>query len=117
MPRIRRARSDMRTLAAALLFCYACAAQANLTAEQLVAFVKSSVERKMTDAEISRYLRTVKLSQRLSERQFEELLTIGLGQRSLQAMHAIHDASGAMPLAEAPAAKPVQLPPPPSLQE
>src|SRR5205085_693391 len=63
-------------------------------------FVKSSLERKMTDAEISRYLRTVKLSQRLSDNQFEDLLTIGLGQRSLQALHAIHDASSAMPSAE-----------------
>jgi len=84
----------MRTLAAALLFCYACAAQNTLTAEQLIGFVKSSVERKMTDVEISRYLRTVKLNQRLSDAQFEDLLTVGLGQRTLQALHAIHDQGG-----------------------
>jgi hypothetical protein len=107
----------MRTLAAALLFCYACAAQNPLTADQLVGFVKSSIERKMTDVEISRYLRGVKMSQRLSESQFEDLLTIGLGQRSLQALHAIHDASQGLPLAptaEAPVAK---LPPVPTQQE
>jgi hypothetical protein len=108
----------MRTLAAALLFCFACAAQSTLTAEQLMAFVKSSVERKMTDAEISRYLRTVKLSQQLSESQFEDLLTIGLGQRSLQVLHAIHDASQGLPPAPATAAvKLVQLPPPPTAPE
>src|SRR5207248_1261037 len=107
----RRARNNMRMLAAALLFCLACAAQTALTADQLIAFVKSSVERRMTDAEISRYLRTVKLSQRLSDSQFEDLVTAGLGQRSLQALHALHDQSKSLPLAEAPATPAVQLPP------
>jgi hypothetical protein len=107
----------MRALAAALLFCFACAAQSTLTAEQLIGFVKSSVERKMTDVEISRYLRTVKLSQRLSESQFEDLLTIGLGQRSLQALHAIHDQSQGLPPAPAAAVRTVQLPPAPAAQE
>jgi hypothetical protein len=109
----------MRTLAAALLFCYACAAQNNLTAEQLIGFVKSSVERKMTDVEISRYLHTVKLSQRLSDAQFEDLLTIGLGQRSLQALHAIRDQAQSLPVPIAPAVTPKmsQLPPVPSQQE
>jgi hypothetical protein len=109
----------MRTLAAALLFCYACAAQNTLTAEQLIGFVKSSVERKMNDVEISRYLHTVKLSQRLSDAQFEDLLTIGLGQRSLQALHAIRDQAQSLPVPIAPAvtAKMSQLPPVPSQQE
>ena len=109
----------MRALAAFLLCCFACAAQNTLTAEQLIAFVKSSVERKMTDTEISRYLRTVKLGERLSESQFEDLVTAGLGQRSLQALHAIHDASKTLPLA-APtggAKAALQLPPEPSPQE
>jgi hypothetical protein len=110
----------MRTVAAALVVCLICAAQAPLTADQLIAFVKSSVERKMTDTEISRYLRTVKLSQRLSDAQFEDLLTIGLGQRSLQALHTLHDQSQSMPLPAAsgvPAKAAVQLPPPPNAQE
>jgi hypothetical protein len=107
----------MRLFAAALLFCYALAAQSTLTAEQLVGFVKSSVERKMTDVEISRYLRTVKLRERLSESQFEELLTIGLGQRSLQALHTIHDQSQGLPLAAASAGRPAPTAPPPSEQE
>src|SRR5689334_2102470 len=109
----------MRTLAAALLFCYACVAQTTLTAEQLIGFVKSSVERKMTDVEISRYLRTVKLNQRLSDSQFEDLLTIGLGQRSLQALHAIHDQAQTLPLPVAPAATLTvsRIPPPPTQQE
>jgi hypothetical protein len=71
----------------------------------------------MTDAEIWRYLRTVKLSQRLSDNQFEDLVTAGLGQRSLQALHALHDQSKSLPLADAPAVPAVQLPPPPSAQE
>jgi hypothetical protein len=106
-------------LAVAILFCYVCAAQTALTAEQLIGFVKSSVERKMTDVEISRFLRTVKLSQRLSESQFEELLTIGLGQRSLQALHAIQDQSQGLPLptASVAAVKVVQQPPAPTAQE
>jgi hypothetical protein len=109
----------MRTFAAALLFCYACAAQNTLTAEQLIGFVKSSVERKMTDVEISRYLRTVKLNQRLSDAQFEDLLTVGLGQRTLQALHAIHDQAQLLPLPMAPAVTPKasQLPPVLSSQE
>ena len=107
----------LRALAAALLFPLACAAQTSLTAEQLVAFVKSSIEQKMSDAEVSRYLRTVRLSQRLSESQFEDLVTAGLGQRSLQALHAIHDQSQSLPEAEAPVARTAQLPPTPSPSE
>jgi hypothetical protein len=107
----------MRAIAAALLFCYVCAAQNTLTAEQLIGFVKSSIERKMTDVEIARYLRTVKLSQRLSDSQFEDLLTAGLGQRTLQALHAIQDQSQGLPLAPAVAGKIVQLPPAPTRQE
>jgi len=107
----------MRLIAAALLICYAAAAQNTLSADQLIGFVKSSVERKMTDVEISRFLRTVKLHERLSESQFEELLTIGLGQRSLQALHTIHDQSQGLPLAAATAGKPAPQPPAPSQQE
>jgi hypothetical protein len=107
----------MRKLAVAVLLCCACAGQSPLTAEQLIAFVKSSIERKMTDAEIARYLRTVKMSQRLSESQFEDLLTAGLGQRSLQALHAIQDQSQSLPQADAPMVKAAPLPPPPTLAE
>src|SRR5690242_1626923 len=104
----------MRALAAFLLCCFFCAAQNPITADQLIAFVKSSVERKMTDTEISRYLRTVKLSERLSESQFEDLVTAGLGSRSLQALHAIHDQSKDLPLATPAATPAIHLPPAPS---
>jgi hypothetical protein len=109
----------LRSAAAALLFCIACAAQNSLTADQLVAFVKSSIEQHLTDAEISRYLKSVKLTRRLSDSQFESLLTIGLGPRSLQALHAIHDQAQTQSLPSAePAAKPaVPSAPAPSPQE
>ena len=109
----------LQSAVAALVFCIVCAAQNTLTADQLVAFIKSSIEQRMTDAEISRFLKTVKLSQRLSDAQFETLLTSGLGQRSLQALHAIHDQtqSQSLPMAE-PAVQPAALPAPaPSQQE
>jgi hypothetical protein len=107
----------LRSAAAALAFCLACAAQNPLTVEQLIAFVKSSIERKMTDAEIARYLHTVKLDHRLSDSQFEDLVTAGLGQRTLQELHAIHDRSQSLPLADAPPPKASALPPPPTPQE
>ena len=96
---------NLRSPAAALVFCLACAAQNTLTVEQLIAFVKSSIERKMTDVEISRYLRTVKLDHRLSDSQFEDLITAGLGQRTLQALHALQDQSAGLPVADAPPPK------------
>jgi hypothetical protein len=107
----------LRSAAAALAFCLACAAQNTLTVEQLIAFVKSSVERKMTDAEIARYLHTVKLDHRLSDSQFEDLLTAGLGQRTLQALHAIHDQSQSLTPADPSPPKASALPPPPTPQE
>ena len=108
-----------RLWTAALLLCAVCAAQNALTGDQLIAFVKSSIERKMTDAEISRYLRTVKLSQRLSDAQFDDLLTAGLGPRSLQALHAVQDQARAVSAPEVLAAAPViaKLPPEPSAEE
>src|SRR5947207_11697989 len=108
---------SLRSLAAALVLCLVCAAQTTLTVDQLMAFVKSSVERRMTDVEISRYLRGVKLSQRLSDSQFEDLVTAGLGQRTLQALHTLHDQSQSLPAAEAPVTRPVKLPAAPTAQE
>ena len=108
---------SLRSLAVALVFCLACAAQNTLTVEQLIAFVKSSIERKMTDVEISRYLRTVKLDHRLSDSQFEDLITAGLGQRTLQALHALQDQSAGLPVADAPPPQAASLPPPPTLED
>ncbi|HXK07203.1 MAG TPA: hypothetical protein VMS37_32715 [Verrucomicrobiae bacterium] len=107
----------LRLAAAAIAVALVCAAQSALTADQLIAFIKSSVEQKMTDAEVSRYLRTVKLSQRLSDSQFDDLLTSGLGPHSLQVLHAIQDQAQSLPLADAPAARPDPLPPVPNAEE
>jgi hypothetical protein len=109
----------MRRLALLLVFCLACMAQKSLSVEELIAFVKSSVEQKMTDAEVSRYLRTVKLNGRLSDAQLEDLLTSGLGPRSLQALHAIHDQSQPLNLPAVPplTAVAAKLPPEPAAEE
>ncbi len=106
-------------LLSALCAVYLCAApQTSLTVEQLVSFVKSSVELKYPDVQVAKFLDGVHMRERLDDRTVEELRSLGAGPKTLEALRTLRDKSQALP---APKAKPVVLPPapmpPPSSQE
>src|SRR5258708_558401 len=106
-----------RLLFAALVFCLAAVAQ-TMTVDKLVGFVKSSVEMKMTDSEVAKYLKTVKLTDKLTDRAIEELLAIGIGPKTRDALNLLRDRSASLNTAAiSPRDEGPKLPPAPSAAE
>jgi hypothetical protein len=102
MPRLK--------LLVALLFIPALAfAQRAMTSAELVAFVKSQIQRKGDDRQTADYLsRSVKLTQKLDDRTVEDLQGQGAGPKTVAALKKLVELSAS--LAEGP---PVAAPPPP----
>ena len=108
---------SLRVLCAALVFCLVAPAQ-TLSVEKLVSFLKSSVDLKTPDGEVAKYLKNVKLSDKLTDRTIEELLAVGIGPKTREALNVLRDRSASLSVAAA-APKPEgpKLPPVPSAAE
>ena len=94
-----------RLLAAVFAVCLAANGQ-TMSLEKLVSFLKSSQDflkdGRMSDRELARYLEKVKLTERLDDREIEELQgTLSLGPKTLEALHALRDHTESMPVAKA----------------
>src|ERR1035441_2332495 len=113
-------RLRFRQLGVVLVFCLAAAAQTStLTLDQLMKFLTSSVDLKMSDAEVARYLARTKLSERLEDATIEKLLASGIGPKTLDALRALRDKSEALAAAKPVAAAPTvpKTPPAPNSEE
>ena len=89
-------------------------AQSKLTVEQLVSFVKSSVQLRHDDRQIANYIkRNVKLANRLDARMVEELQGMGAGPQTVAALKALITESASLEPAPPPAPKLVVAGPPP----
>jgi hypothetical protein len=88
--------------------------QMKLTVEQLTTFLRSSVQLRHDDRKVAEYLKKVRLTERLDDRQVEELLSFGLGPRTIEALRQLRDSSASLPAPEPPKPKPVAptIPPP-----
>jgi hypothetical protein len=108
---------SLRVLCAALVFCLVAPAQ-SLSVDKLVSFLKSSVELKTPDSDIAKYLKNVKLTDKLTDRTIEELLAAGIGPKTRDALNLLRDRSSTLGVA-APVAKPEgpKLPPAPDAAE
>ena len=108
-----------RQLGAALVFCLAATAQTQtLTLDQLMKFLTSSVELKMSDNDVAKFLLKTKLSERLDDVTIEKLLAGGIGPKTLNALRTLRDQSQSLAKAKPPAAPPkVELPPAPNAIE
>jgi len=72
-------------------------AQSKLTVEQLVSFVKSSVQLRHDDRQIAAYIKkNVKLSNRLDARMVEELQGMGAGPQTVAALKSLITESAAL---------------------
>jgi hypothetical protein len=114
---------SMRAVKATLLSLGVClgliAAQAGtLTVDEVVSFVRSSIQLKQSDKSVADYLRKVTLSQKLEDRTIEDLQAAGVGPKTLVALHDLRDASAKLsappPVVVKPAPPPI---PPPSDKE
>jgi hypothetical protein len=108
-----------RVVAALVAACFLAFAQGALTVNKLREFLKSSIQMKMTDQEMAKYLKTVKLSERLDDRTIEDLQGQGLGPKTVAALHNLRDATATLKEAapEPPPPPPPPVKPPPSAEE
>lgn len=110
-------------LLAALVLCCAAAPAQITTVQQLVTFVKSSVQLHQNDLEVANYLKTVKLKERLDERTLEQLQGGGgIGPKTLAALRDLTlKTAGLAEAAPPPAAvkpsAPIGPPPPDSIEQ
>ncbi len=103
-----------RAAAMVLAACLYAGAQTALTIDQLMSFVKSSVQLKQPDRQVADYLRGVKLSYRLDDRTIIELQAAGAGPRTVEALRALQTASQQLPEPPAAISQPAapEIPPP-----
>jgi hypothetical protein len=108
-----------RLLGAVLIFCLAASAQTQpLTLDQLMKFLSSSIELKMADRDVAKFLAKTKLSERLDDVTIEKLMATGIGALTINALRVLRDQSESLSTAKLVAPPPkVQLPPAPNAVE
>jgi len=111
----------MRKLLHFLLLATFLAAASDMvfTVDQLVSFVKSSVQRHFPDKEVAEYLKHVKLASKLDDRTVEDLQGLGAGPKTVAALHDLRDATAGLAPAPVvvPKAPPKQPDPPDSVEQ
>jgi hypothetical protein len=85
-------------------------AQMKLTVEQLVSFIRSSIQLHHDDRKVADYVKKIKLSDRLDERMVEEMQGMGVGPITLSALRALSSASNGLPPPLPPPPKPIVVP-------
>ncbi len=97
------------------LLCAALPAQLRMTVEQLVGFIKSSVQLKHDDRKVAEYVKKIKLANKLDMRTVEEMQSMGIGPKTVEALRALSTASVNLTPPPKPEPKPVPvvIPPPP----
>jgi hypothetical protein len=103
-----------RLLAGLLLFCLAAGAQ-TIDLAKLKNFIETSQKMKLTDGEVAKYLKNVKLTDKLEDRMIEDWLALGIGPKTRAALEALRDQSKTLAVAKLP--EPPKAEPPPSSEE
>ena len=100
-------------------FGLAAASEMALTVDNLVKFIRSSIDLKQPDRQVAEYLRHVKMLEKLDDRTVEELQGMGAGPKTVAALRELSDASASLPVAPPPPPKPVivPIPPPDSVEQ
>jgi len=109
----------VRATILACVFAFVCLAQQQLTVNQLVEFITSSITQKMPDKDVAGFLATARMSEKLDGRVVEELQGKGAGPKTVAALLRLSEASAnlaapAPPKAAAPKPKTIASP---SLEE
>ncbi|MBM3786893.1 MAG: hypothetical protein FJW30_21250 [Acidobacteria bacterium] len=86
--------------------------QSRLTLDQLRSFLKSSVDLHQPDKQVAEYLKKAKLTQRLTPREFEEFVAMGVGARSIEILREWIASTKELPAAPAPVSNSRPAPPP-----
>jgi hypothetical protein len=100
---------------AALFVCWCAASAQTLDLAKLKDFIESSKRMNLNDGEVAKYLKTVKLSEKLDDRTIENWLALGIGPKTRAALEALRDRSQTLAAAKLPEAP--KPDPPPSSEE
>lgn len=94
-------------------------AEMRMSVDQLVQFIRSSVQLKHPDKQVAQYLRGVKLTQKLDGRTVEELQSMGVGAKTAAALSDLRDESSNLPPApvQPKQAAPTPVPGPDSVEQ
>ena len=94
-------------------------AQMKMTVQQLVAFIRSSIQLRHDDRKVADYVKKIRLSDRLDDRMVEELQGMGAGPSTVVALRALSAASTGLPVPLPPPPKPVAvaIPAPDSVEQ
>ncbi len=97
-----------------LMLACGAGAQMRLSVEQLLSFIRSSIQLKHEDRRVAEYLKKVTLTHKLADRVIEEMQGQGAGPRTVEALRALRDATRGLadPPPAAPKPAPVVIPPP-----
>jgi len=112
-PGLRRARPDFGPLGPVVWFAVFLAiaasayAQRTMSVAQVTAFVKSSVEEKLSDKEVAEVLRKTQVSERLDDAAVAQMQALGAGRQTLAALRDLARESAGLAAAAPPAPKPV----------
>jgi hypothetical protein len=88
-------------------------AQAQLSVDQLVSFIRSSIQLKHNDKQVAEYVRKLKLTNKLDEGTVETLQGMGAGPQTVAALKTLMTATASLTPAPPPPPKPVIVGPPP----
>jgi hypothetical protein len=93
--------------------------QVKNTVDQLVRFVKSTIEQKEDDRKVAAAVQNIHLANRLDESTVTELQRLGAGPKTVAALRHLMEVSANLPATSVPAAavQPPALPPPPAPTE
>jgi hypothetical protein len=98
----------------------AAAADMRMSVDQLVTFIRSSIQLKQPDRQVAEYLRHVKLSNKLDDRTVEELQGLGAGAKTIAALKGLRDETARLPAPPPPPPPepmPPSIPPPNSIEQ
>src|SRR5579863_7658294 len=106
-------KSWTRRLFLLLALSVAATAQMSMTVDQLVSFIKSSVQLKQDDRKVADYVKKIKLSNKLDARTVETLQGMGAGPQTVIALRLLITESSGLSAPPPPAPKLVVVGPPP----
>jgi len=94
-------------------------AQMKMTADQVFAFIKSSIQLHHDDRQVAEYVKKIKLTDRLEYRRVEELQGLGAGTKTVAALRTLSEASASLEVAPPPPPPPPKpvIPPPDSIEQ
>jgi hypothetical protein len=102
----------LRVSALAAVTAVAVPAQMKMNVAQLKGFIESSIRLRHDDFKVAAYLKRVQLTERLSDRTVEEMIGLGAGARTINALRDLRDATQNLAPALVPSAEAKPLPPP-----